>query len=291
VKNNAKAIILAVHGFNDYSNAFQIPASFFKKFEIETFAFDLRGFGKNSDSGIWHPIEQHKKDLLYFVKKIRKKNPNKKLYLLGESMGGAIVTNLLVEEYENISIDGVILVSPAIWNFSEANLIKSSLLNFSSFFFPYFKFSGKNIVKVRPSDNEEMLKNLSKDPLFIHQSSLQSLSGIVKLMDISYIDFKKYFKDPNFDTLVLVPIVDEIVPRKPLLNLLQDKDVVKHIGKKIRLGVYDENFHMLLRDIDGDRITREIKEWIFDRQSVSTLNSFRNNINRLKNSSFFHKLD
>ena len=76
-----------------------------------------------------------------------------------------------------------------------------------------------------------------------------------------------------------------------MLNLLQDKDVVKHIGKKIRLGVYDENFHMLLRDIDGDRITREIKEWIFDRQSVSTLNSFRNNIHRLKNSSFFHKLD
>ena len=136
-----------------------------------------------------------------------------------------------------------------------------------------------------------MLKTLSEDPFFIHKPSLKSLNGVVDLMDNSYIDFKKYMKNPNYDTLILVPIIDEIVPRKPFLNLLQDKDVTRHIGEKIYLGVYDENFHMLLRDIDGNRITREIKEWIFNRERVETFNSFKNNVERLKSAPFYHKLD
>ena len=59
------------------------------------------------------------------------------------------------------SIDGLILVAPAIWNFTEQNPIKSFILRVLSNFFPNSKVSGKGIIKVRPSDNIEMLKKLN----------------------------------------------------------------------------------------------------------------------------------
>ncbi len=40
-----RAVILALHGFNDYSNAFDAPAREWTKDGIATYAYDQRGFG------------------------------------------------------------------------------------------------------------------------------------------------------------------------------------------------------------------------------------------------------
>src|SRR5262249_26120042 len=39
----AKAVILALHGFNDYSRAFEMPAAIWARKGIETYAYDQRG--------------------------------------------------------------------------------------------------------------------------------------------------------------------------------------------------------------------------------------------------------
>ena len=46
--NSSAAIILAIHGYNDYSRSFEIPANFFQNSNLLTIAIDLQGFGKNS---------------------------------------------------------------------------------------------------------------------------------------------------------------------------------------------------------------------------------------------------
>src|SRR5262245_46052237 len=48
-----RAVIVGVHGFNDYSNAFAIPAAVWAKDGIATYAFDQRGFGAAPDHGKW----------------------------------------------------------------------------------------------------------------------------------------------------------------------------------------------------------------------------------------------
>ena len=40
-----------------------------------------------------------------------------------------------------------------------------------------------------------------------------------------------YLKNPSYNTLILVPINDQIVPRKPLIELLQNQDIKENIGK------------------------------------------------------------
>ena len=72
-----------------------------------------------------------------------------------------------------------------------------------------------------------------------------------------------------------------------MINLNETLSVDKFIEK----ALYDKNFHMILRDIDGDRITWEIKEWIINKERVINFQTFKNVVNRLKSTKFYHRLD
>src|SRR5262249_4505972 len=48
-----KAIILALHGFNDYGEAFAIPAKSFTENGISVYAIDQRGFGETPRRSRW----------------------------------------------------------------------------------------------------------------------------------------------------------------------------------------------------------------------------------------------
>ena len=48
-----RAVILALHGFNDYSNAFEGPGEVWAGHGIATYAYDQRGFGAAPERGLW----------------------------------------------------------------------------------------------------------------------------------------------------------------------------------------------------------------------------------------------
>src|SRR5271156_6091684 len=52
-RDSVKAVILALHGFGDYSNAFTMPAPVWAERGIATYAFDQRGFGGAPGRGLW----------------------------------------------------------------------------------------------------------------------------------------------------------------------------------------------------------------------------------------------
>ncbi len=260
------------------------------KFGIRTIAYDLQGFGRNSNRGEWYNLNFHIEDVKNKIKTIKRKNPSKKIFLMGESMGGAIVLSL-ANSQKNLPIEGIILIAPAVWDFSQNNFFKSFTMKVFSNIFPKIKISGKSWVDVKACDNIEILKELSEDPFFVHEPNFRSLYGMIRLMDLSYKNSLNFFKNPNYETLLLVPVKDEIVPRKPLLKLLENEDVKKNLGKLVKLGVYNFSYHMMLRDIQGDFISREIKEWIFDKDSVMNLKSFTNSLKELQNKKFYHILD
>ena len=208
---------------------------------------------------------------------------------MGESMGGAITISLL-EKQKNIPIDGVILVAPAIWNFTETNFFKSFSLKIMSNIFPNLKINGKGLIEVTASNNNEMLKELSKDKFFIHKPSLESLRGIIKLMDESFLDAKKYFKNPAFKTLILVPLKDEIVPRKPLISIISDLNEQNNFLKKIKINLYQDSLHMILRDLQGHQVMDDIKNWVFEDNDKNYYdNTFI--LKKLKEAKFVHRLD
>ena len=66
-EEKSKYVIIAIHGYSDYSNAFDIPSEHFNKFNIDMYSFDLRGFGSNIDNGTWVDPQLHEKDIIEFI--------------------------------------------------------------------------------------------------------------------------------------------------------------------------------------------------------------------------------
>src|SRR5437899_4128959 len=89
-QGEVKAVILALHGFGDYSNAFELPAQRWAERGIATYAYDQRGFGGAPGHGVWAGEDQLAADAILASRILRRIHPGRPLYLFGESMGGAV---------------------------------------------------------------------------------------------------------------------------------------------------------------------------------------------------------
>src|ERR1700733_10586557 len=58
-----QAVIIALHGMSDYSNAFDMPAKEWAKRGITTLAIDQRGFGRAPNPGLWAGGDAMRSDL------------------------------------------------------------------------------------------------------------------------------------------------------------------------------------------------------------------------------------
>ena len=114
-KSEVKAVILALHGFNDYANAFDGPSEIWAKEGIVTYAYDQRGFGSAPERGLWPGRAALAADAATAAQILRRLYPGIPLYLLGESMGGAVALSCLGSA-QLPAVDGMILVAPAVWS-------------------------------------------------------------------------------------------------------------------------------------------------------------------------------
>ena len=48
-----EAVIVGLHGFNDYSNAFHLAGPVWAGQGVTTYAYDQRGFGRSPQRGVW----------------------------------------------------------------------------------------------------------------------------------------------------------------------------------------------------------------------------------------------
>ena len=110
-----KGIIVAVHGLTLYAACWDDFARHLASKGYRVFALDQRGFGRwrteasqyNGNDKI--EIAQSQQDLLDLLTTLRQSHPNRKLFLLGESVGSNMAL-ILVSEHPELA-DGAILAA------------------------------------------------------------------------------------------------------------------------------------------------------------------------------------
>ena len=251
-EGSTQATVVAVHGFNDYSDAFKDPAAFWAARGITTYAYDQRGFGKTANHGLWPGVDSLVDDLRMVTGLVRKAYPDAPLYLVGESMGGAAIMTLMARP-EPPSVDGVVLVAPAVWGWRSMNIFYRAGLWLGAHIMPWAEPSGRGLG-IKPSDNRDMLIALSKDPYIIKHTRIDALYGLVNLMDEAF-DSAPRMAVP---TLVLYGENDQLIPKKPTYEMLAS------LKNRSRVALYDTGYHMLLRDLDAEPVLADIAAWIID---------------------------
>ncbi len=255
VAKKPRAILVAVHGFNDYSNSFDAPAKWFARQGVSTYAFDQRSFGKNDKRGIWAGSEVMTRDLATFVSLIKARNRKLPVYVVGASMGGAVTMRALGKGWLG-QADGIVLVAPAVWGWRSMNIFYRASLWSAAHVSPASKASGSGL-NIWPSDNVEMLRQLGNDPLMIRDTRIDAIYGLVTLMDEAYDAASKISKP----VLYLYGANDQIVPREPTF------ETMRAIQSDKRVVYYKNGWHMLLRDRQAKRVWQDILVWIGDNKA------------------------
>jgi alpha-beta hydrolase superfamily lysophospholipase len=249
-----RAVILAVHGFNDYSNAFTEFGDFAAAHGIAVHAYDQRGFGANPAAGLWAGTPALVEDLELERARIAELHPDRPVYILGESMGAAVVI-AAVASGAALDVDGFILTAPAVWGGDQLNPLYRATLWVVSRLAPGLKLTGRSLG-VMASDNIDALRALSADPLFIKETRVDAIAGLVQLMDTAYAAADA-FPGP---VLVMVGEHDEIVPpgaQSAMIERLRANPCLQ--------VVYPDGWHLLLRDLQRRVVWQDILAWIDDK--------------------------
>jgi alpha-beta hydrolase superfamily lysophospholipase len=249
-KKNPKAVIIALHGFNDYSRAFETAGPYFSEHGFVMYAYDQRGFGAAPYTGIWAGEDNLIHDLANFVRKARERHPDAPLYILGESMGGAVAI-IATSTPDFPKVDGVVLVAPAVWGEDTMNPIYRMTLWMAAHTMPSYKLTGSDL-KILASNNIPMLQRMSRDPMIIKSTRVDAIYGIVKLMDRAFLDVPKV----NVPVLMVYGSDDQVIPQGPIERALE------RFNQPVQYVYYPGSYHMMLRDIQGEVVMADIASWI-----------------------------
>jgi acylglycerol lipase len=250
--DHPRAVIVALHGMSDYSNAFAMPGEWWAKRDIATLAYDQRGFGQSNHSGLWAGGDVLRRDLDDAVDAARLRYPGTPIFTLGESMGGAVVLSALASN-DPPKADGVILVAPAVWSRADMPLSYRAALWMSAHTMPWLHVSGSGL-KIWPSDNVPMMRALARDPLFQHKTRADAVWGLVNLMDEARHAPEHLARVPPI--LFLYGKNDQVIPAEPT------EAVIKALGERAEIHRYDHGYHMLLRDLDAETVWQDVVNWI-----------------------------
>lgn len=249
-----KAVIVALHGFNDYSNFFAMPGEYFRERGIASYAYDQRGFGATAKAGLWPGGAALKDDLRAFAGLVRRRHPDAPLFLLGESMGGAVI--LAAGADAPLPAEGAILSAPAVWGRAAMPWVQRAALWLGARAAPWAKVSGRGL-DITPSDNIEMLKALGRDPLVIKETRVDAVHGLVGLMDEALAAAARF----EARALILYGRKDEIIPKAPTRLMIERLPAIK---ERQKTAFYENGYHMLLRDLGAETPWRDIAAWIAD---------------------------
>ncbi|HUK58303.1 MAG TPA: alpha/beta fold hydrolase [Stellaceae bacterium] len=254
-----KATILALHGFNDYSNAFAGPAAEWAEHGIATYAYDQRGFGEAPDRGYWVGAERLDQDVAIASRLVARSNPGVPHYILGESMGGAIAITAAagVTGAAKPIYDGLILSAPAVWGRATMNLVERVALWSADTFMPGMTLTGQGL-HILPSDNIAMLHRLAADPLEIKATRVDAIEGLVDLMDLALAAAPKLHPP----ILFLYGAHDELIPPEPVREFLAT--LPPSADPRNRVAFYRDGYHMLLRDLEAPLVIRDVESWALD---------------------------
>lgn len=253
-------IVLGVHGFNDYSKAFEpLAHHLVTELQATVYAYDQRGFGANPQPGIWPGADTLLADLRHIAIQLRKRHPGLPLTVVGESMGGAVVL-VAASEAPGLAADQLILKAPAVWGANSMPWYQRLSLYTMNLLAPDMVLTGRGLpsLGIRPTDDIEVSRDLSRDPLFIKATRVGSLAGVTELMGRA----QNPSALPPQRSLVLYGLRDRIIPTQPVCDWFKHLNTALPQPGTTDVVVYPEGWHLLTRQLRTREPLQDMAQWL-----------------------------
>ncbi|MFZ4602430.1 MAG: alpha/beta fold hydrolase [Caulobacterales bacterium] len=249
------AVIVALHGMNDYSEAFYLAGPAWAKAGVTTYAYDARGFGKSPNRGLWAGEKLLTQDLRTAVALARRAHPGAIVAVVGDSMGSATAIAAFGSD-DPPDADRVVLTAPAVWGWSTLPDVYAASLWTAAHTFPWRAVTPPRGVQRRivASDNDAMLRKISRDPNMLFTTRIDAVYGLVNLMNSA----SKKIGAVGGPVAFFYGAKDQVIPPNAA------KVAARELRPGARTGYYPNGHHMLLRDKSAALVWTDVLAFIKD---------------------------
>ena len=253
-----KASICFVHGFGEHSGKHLNTAAQFALSQFEVHLVDLRAFGLSGGARCGHTMQEFQEDVLLMLQQV---NPSLPCFLIGHSLGGLILTTILINN-PDLPISGAIISAPA---------YESSSAEIDDFkFYCMQKVAG--VLKEGVFNSYLAFSSLSRDDVFIknlyNDSTLIPFCGPGLMVSIVG-HMRKIMKYAN-------RIKHPIVFFHGDADILTSPEATEKVFKVVKsddkqLVIIPDAYHEPHHDLDRDNTISEMVQWAYFRINDSKL--------------------
>lgn len=244
---NAKANVVIVHGIFEHLDRYDYLVDKLNNEGYNVYRYDARGHGRSEGKkGDLNKFDEFLVDLDYYINQIKKEHPDKKIVLLGHSMGGLVATSyasLFNEKIDYLVLSGACNKTP-----KAAKALKF-IPTFVTALLKYKNALGKGVC-----GDEKVVEAYNNDPLVLKE-------GTMRLMKNAFINGCKLVNNNIANISV------------PTLIMHGEKDgiVVVDTGKwtyenlKVEdktLKIYNDLYHEIFNEVSKDEVIQDVTNWL-----------------------------
>lgn len=248
--SDPSAVVCLVHGLGEHTGRYEHVASFFTGNNIAMLGFDLPGFGSSAGKrGHTLPFASCLDEISAIIRKAENWYPDKPVFLYGQSMGGNLVLNFILEKPGNLA--GVIASSPWIRLQNPPSAFLKTFAKITRQVFPSFTQSNNLDVNQLTTDPAVTRAYLA-DPLVHDRISVAT--GVEMLEAAARLD--------HFEGDLPVPVLLLHGSSDVLTSPDGTKDFAGRVSGDVTLKIWKDLKHELHNEPNKTEVMSFIVNWI-----------------------------
>jgi acylglycerol lipase len=246
----ARGSVVISHGGGEHSGRYQHVAERLNKERFAVFALDHRGHGESGGKrGLIDSLDNAVADLGTLIGLADDEMPDKKLFVLGHSLGGCIALEYALDYRD--TLDGLALSAPLakLEAASPVQLVAARAVSAVAPSFGVYKVDSSTV-----SRDPEVVRAYDEDPLVLHDKlPARTVTEIAAAIE----RFPDRLSSLRVPLLVMVGTADELVPPEA-------SEMVEELaGSEDRTLIeYEGLYHEILNEPEQDEVMDDLVEWL-----------------------------
>jgi len=250
-----KATFAIVHGYGEHSGRYLNPVEYFVPRGYAAYAFDHRGHGRSpGDRGHVNRFSEYLADVQEFLKLVRAAQPDRKLFLMGHSMGGLV--SLMYAIHHPQDMDAVIASSPFLGIAVKATGWKVALARTLSNILPAFSMANTDLHSEDLSHDPDVVSAAEQD-MQSHRKITPRWFTETVAAQASALEHAAELQVP----LLIVYAGGDKIADANVTPLFFER--VAHPDKTIH--VYKDYYHEIFNELGKEAVFKDIEEWLAGR--------------------------
>ncbi|MBN2179336.1 MAG: lysophospholipase [Deltaproteobacteria bacterium] len=250
-EGETKAVVVIVHGLAEHSGRYSHVAKRLNEDGYAVYTFDLRLHGRSGGAKAFvKSFDDYLADLDVFLARVREKEPQKPLFLLGHSMGGTISALFAITRKPDIR--GLLLSAAALKMGDDISPILISLSGIIGSILP--KLPTVKLDSGAISKDPEVIKKYDTDPLnYRGGTPARTGAEIVRATRI----IQERMEEINVPILIMHGTADR------LANIEGSKELNERARSADKtLKLYEGLYHEILNEPEKEEVMDDIIEWM-----------------------------